>query len=291
MNEWTQKSIDLCKSGYLNSIIQEVYPWQLQNRRTADPMFKYLKIDKKILKGYYDDGKDIELILDLIKASKGRTSVMKNQGIDGLVFPVQHPLVGFIREIPEDDVEAWLKQEKEAVKHIIATIKNIQFGKLVGFDAMIEGMCKPIEMNRKTGGFSNYVKKLGYQLLSQNAFTSSTNGICILDGGDSELEKYAKEKLGYKINKGLDLVAKVNKKYVIGEAKWIGTPGGNQDKSGKDAFPLLNHDHAKAIPINVLDGYVWLSHKQKTGTGKAIIDKNDNIFSALLLGEFLESLR
>ena len=98
---------------------------------------KYLKIDKKILKGYYDDGKDIELILDLIKASKGRTSVMKNQGIDGLVFPVQHPLVGFIREIPEDDVEAWLKQEKEAVKHIIAAIKNIQFGKLVGFKKMI----------------------------------------------------------------------------------------------------------------------------------------------------------
>ena len=156
---------------------------------------------------------------------------------------------------------------------------------------MIEGMCKPIEMNRKTGGFSNYVKKFGYQLLLENAFTSSTNGICILDGGDDALKKYAKEKLGYKINKGLDLVAKVNKKYVIGEAKWIGMPGGNQDKSGKDAFPLLNHDHAKAIPINILDGYVWLSHKQKTGLGKAIVDKNDNIFSALLLDEFLKSLR
>ena len=250
-----------------------------------------LKIDKKILKGYYDDGKDIELILELIKASKGQTEKMKELGVDSLVFPVQHPLVGFIRNIPKENVEAWLEQEKEAVNHIITAIKKLEIGKQVGFDAMIEGMCKPIEMNRKTGGFSNYVKKFGYQLLSENAFTSSTNGICILDGGDDALKKYAKEKLGYKINKGLDLVAKVNKKYVIGEAKWIGMPGGNQDKSGKDAFPLLNHDHAKAIPINVLDGYVWLSHKQKTGTGKAIIDKNDNIFSALLLGEFLESLR
>jgi len=46
-----------------------------------------------------------------------------------------------------------------------------------------------------------------------------------------------------------------------------------------------------AIPINILDGYVWLDNLKNSKTPKTIREKNKPILSALLLDEFLESLR
>ena len=169
-----------------------------------------------------------------------------------------------------------------------------KIGSLSRFDAMIEGIEAPIEMNRQMGQlFKNYVKTLGYKIFKDtNKFLKSTNATVILDVSDKQAQQFAEKHLDYKIDKGLDLVAKVNIKYVIGEAKWISQSGGNEDKSAKDAFGLVDgYKSNKATAINILDGYVWLDSKMKTKTPKKLRNKRKIILSALLLGKFLESLR
>lgn len=46
------------------------------------------------------------------------------------------------------------------------------------------------------------------------------NGNAVLNASDAEMERFARDYLGYNHNKGLDFVARFNEKYIIGEAKF-----------------------------------------------------------------------
>ncbi len=67
------------------------------------------------------------------------------------------------------------------------------------------------------------------------------------------------------------------------------TPGGEQDRGFDDAENFVNEKSGKAVRIAVLDGYIWLNTLK--GLHERIERSDNNIMSALLLKNFIESLR
>ena len=98
---------------------------------------------------------------------------------------------------------------------------------------------------------------------------------------------FAKKHLGYKHNKGLDLVARFNNKYVIGEAKFLTDFGGHQNAQFNDAIRTVETEGVKAVKVAILDGVIYIKGKNKMH--KLITEdyKNYNIMSALVLRDFL----
>ena len=111
----------------------------------------------------------------------------------------------------------------------------------------------------------------------------------ILDGSDKIMKDFAKEHLGYKRNKGLDFVARFNKKYVIGEAKFLTDFGGHQNAQFNDAIDTLK-ENVEAVKIAILDGVLYIGGNSKMYKSITETYKNYNIMSALVLREFLYTL-
>ena len=95
--------------------------------------------------------------------------------------------------------------------------------------------------------------------------------------------------LGCNLDKGIDLLAKAGNNYIIGEAKFITDYGQGQNNQVENALKLLWSKEGKAVRIAVLDGVVWI--KGGTKMFRAVSGLNEVALSALLLKEFLESLR
>ena len=157
----------------------------------------------------------------------------------------------------------------------------------MGIDALLREASRPKETNRQLGNsFKHWLPELGFPVLSEDEF-SKAKGIAILAGGDASLAKYAREKLGSTLTKGIDFVLKKNNRYLIGEAKFLTTPGGEQNGGFEDASSFINKAHEKNVKrIALLDGYIWL--KSKSGLYDKIVKNNLDIFSALLLSEYIK---
>lgn len=104
------------------------------------------------------------------------------------------------------------------------------------------------------------------------------------------MKDFAHEQLEYKRNKGLDFIARFNKKYVIGEAKFLTDFGGHQNAQFQDAMETLNSPTSKAIPIAILDGVLYIKGNNKLHQSLLHEHQDKNIFSALVLREFLYQL-
>ena len=102
------------------------------------------------------------------------------------------------------------------------------------------------------------------------------------------MKDFAKENLNYTAKKGLDLIAKVNNKFVVAEAKFLTDFGGHQMAQFNDAINLVNNTTVKATTVAILDGVPYLGRRNEMCL--AIRDNSEkNIMSALVLKEFLKS--
>jgi hypothetical protein len=101
------------------------------------------------------------------------------------------------------------------------------------------------------------------------------------------LMSFAEENLNYKRDKGLDLIARFNGKYIIGEAKFLTDFGGHQNAQFNDAISTITQSGVKAITVAVLDGVLYIKGKNKMY--KELTEKYSdyNILSALVLRDFL----
>jgi hypothetical protein len=112
----------------------------------------------------------------------------------------------------------------------------------------------------------------------------------ILDASDDAMMKFAKQHLNYNHNKGLDFVARFNKKYVIGEAKFLSDFGGHQNAQFNDAISTIQSKDVKAIKIAILDGVLFIKGGNKMHKSITETYKDYNIMSSLVLREFLYQL-
>jgi len=116
-----------------------------------------------------------------------------------------------------------------------------------------------------------------------------------LNSSDTEMERFARQYLGYNHNKGLDFVARFNNTYVIGEAKFLTDFGGHQDAQFADAISTItstlkpNKLSAKVIKIAICDGVLYISSRNKMHMHLREHD-DQIILSSLLLREFLYSI-
>ena len=166
----------------------------------------------------------------------------------------------------KDSYVAFFRRDKSAIERNPETVNRL-CGRMYEMDLveMFERASEPKETNRKMGpAFRNWLAKgtLGVPLLTPREFLRKENN-AILDAGDTALMNFAKEHLDYNREKGLDFVARFNKKYIIGEAKFLTDDGGHQNAQFVDAISTLESSTDKAIKISILDGVLYLKPKQK----------------------------
>jgi Tsp45I type II restriction enzyme len=260
MNYWTQLSIEYAnQKSYLDDLFQ-VYPTIPENiRELNQELWKNVENSFQV--------KDNEqLIRSLLKLN---------------LFPIK------------DSYVAFLKRDLSSINRNPKTINRL-CGRLyeMGIDKIYEKCSEPKETNRQIGPFFKRWlnnKSLGLQPVRIEEFTANEND-AILNGSDKELMDFASENLNYKRDKGLDFVARFNRKYVIGESKFLTDFGGHQNAQLGDAVSLLKLKDVKAEKIAILDGVIYLENSGKMFRQISNNYVGSNIMSALVLREFLYQL-
>ncbi len=256
MNYWTKLSIEYANQrNYLDDLFS-VYP--------------------TIPNGIRDINQELWEEVEKSFNKKDNTSLIENL-LKLELFPIK------------DSYVAYLKRDKTAIKRNPKTINRLS-GRLyeMGLDKIFEKATEPKETNRQIGPlFRRWVNKgiLGIKPCLLKEFMAS-NENAILDAGDNEMMNFAKKHLNYKHKKGLDLVARFNGKYIIGEAKFLTDFGGHQNAQFNDAISTAKA-RANAITVAVLDGVLYIPGQNKMYQSIAKDFKKQNIMSALVLREFL----
>lgn len=260
MNKWIKLSIEYANQrSYLDDLFQ-VYPTIPEGiREINQEVWQEVEIAFK-------KKDNLALVKELLKLD---------------LFPIK------------DSYIAYLKRDKTALERNPKTINRIS-GRLyeMGLNKIFERCSEPKETNRQIGPmFKDWLKRksLGIMPVSVDEFIANEND-AILDAGDKAMMDFAKEHLNYNHNKGLDFVARFNKKYVIGEAKFLTDFGGHQNAQFNDAISTIQTKNVKAIKIAILDGVLYIKGKNKMYKSITETYKNYNIMSALVLREFLYQL-
>jgi len=256
MNKWIKKSIEIANSpGYLDKL-SKIYVMNVNPGRPLDVI-----VEQSIKKAFKD--KNTKKLIKLL--------------LEAEIFPIKDSYIGFIRA-KEDAID----QNPETIERIGNRLYSL------GLNKLIEEATRPIETNRQLGSaFRNGLSSLGYPILAEKEFMQA-KGIAFLAGGDKTLKDYAAKHLGCRLTKGIDVLFKKDSAYVIGEAKFLTTPGGEQDRGFDDASKFIKSKCGKAKRVALIDGYIWL--KRNKGLYNKIVRSNLDIFSALLLQEFIEAL-
>jgi len=256
MNEWVRRSIEFANGpGYLDRLY-EVYPIVTGPKRELS-----LKT-REMLREVYEKGDDLTLIRYLLRLPK---------------FPIDDPYVAFLRKKKDA-----IQHNPETVRRLCRTIRSM------GFDSMIRGIERPKVASKKIGSYFKQWLESIYPKLPQHEF-DNYRGIAFLQGSNGELKEYANRRLHCELKKGIDLLARVGDKYILGEAKFITDYGGGQKAQFDNALNFLRQKKGEAIRIAVLDGVVWI--RSNTAMYKEVCELEETALSALLLKDFLESLK
>jgi hypothetical protein len=192
-------------------------------------------------------------------------------------FPYKDSYVGFLRK----DRTA-IERNPETVRRICDRL----FG--MGLENVINGITQAKEANTRRGNqFGNWLRQ-HYNALPMEQFIASTTGIVLLNANELDAKNFCNTHLRAGITKRPDIVMKAGNRYVIGEAKFLSSTGGNQGRAFDDGIKLAANAEGNAHKIFVLDGVIWI----ETGSEQynRIDHSTANIFSALLLREYLEDL-
>lgn len=260
MNRWIELSIEYANQrSYLDDLFQ-VYPIIPEGIRDIDEE-KWASIEHAFTRKDNDT-----LIKELLKLDH---------------FPIK------------DSYVAYLKRDKSAIERNPRTVNRI-CGRLyeMGLDKIYERASEPKETNRQIGPmFRAWLRKktLGISPVGLTDFLANDDD-AILDASDNVMLRFARDNLGYHHNKGLDLLARFNHKYIIGEAKFLTDFGGHQNAQFNDAISTIEAKGVSAIKVAILDGVLYIKGNNKMYRSITTTYSNYNILSALVLREFLYNL-
>ncbi len=256
MNKWTRISIDLANQKNYLDLLFKVYPTIPEDCRDIDNVLW------NAIKKSYNEKDTKKLIENLLKLD---------------LFPIK------------DSYVAYLKRDKNAIDRNPETVARLA-GRVfdIGLNKLYERCSEPKETNRQIGPlFKQWVNRgvLGVFPVSKKEFFSNEEN-AVLHASDLEMKTIARDCFGYNRDKGLDFIARFNKKYIIGEAKFLTDFGGHQNAQFEDAISTLD-SKSDAIHIAILDGVLYIPGKHKLYQQIIHRRKNNNIMSALVLREFL----
>jgi hypothetical protein len=259
MGYWTDLSIEYASQrNYLDELFK-VYPMASENIRSIDSK-KWEPVEES-----YKNHDNISLLTHLLALDH---------------FPIKDSYVSYLRSDPSA-----IQRNPNTVNRLCGMLYEMDLNEL------FKKCSSPKETNTQIGPlFKRWINNggLGIQPVDLQTFESNDDN-AVLSATDTDMAKWCRDKLNYNREKGLDFVARFNKKYIIGEAKFITASGGNQDKSFADAMATLTNQSVLATTVAILDGVVYIQNKTYC---KAITSKykHYNILSALLLRDFLYSL-
>lgn len=103
------------------------------------------------------------------------------------------------------------------------------------------------------------------------------------------MKEFASKELGLKrLNRRPDFILKVNGKFILGEAKFLTDYGGTQNNQFDGALKMTRIKKDNVFGIAVIDGIVWF--KSNSYMHRTVKKLNGNVFTALLLEEFIKDL-
>lgn len=263
LNEWVLRSIELFEnSPYLDNILS-VYPLH-----TAKP-----------------ERLDNQLKRRIITAHQGRRTqelieILQNE----VKFPYDEPLWYLIKNI-----QGCLENNPLQIQRIADSLYA-----MTAEETVIRLESAP-KLNTQMGPmFTNWLRN-NFDLLEIDDFRESTEGIFILNSSEEIGKIFINDELNQDLEKRPDLVAKVNETYIIGEAKWIGSPGGNQNKQVVEVINLCKNQRGNVIRVGIIDGFPWAIRKSNDEiindkTCVQVQESEYDIISALLLSDYLNSL-
>ncbi|MBE7091347.1 MAG: restriction endonuclease [Clostridiales bacterium] len=265
MNIWTEMSIEFANQRNYLDELYKVYPISPNLCREIS------RESCQAIENYFLTRNNVELVKELLKLD---------------LFPIK------------DSYVPYLRKDKTAIERNPNTVNRIA-GNLysMGLDVIFDRCSEPKETNRQMGPmFKNWLKSgvLGCKICeTEESFMQTTENAIFL-ASDAKMKEFAIKYLGYtRISKGLDLVAKFNNKYIIGETKFITDFGGHQNDQFDDAIATLvspiKNCGKEVITIAIVDGVSYIKGKHKAY--KYFLNNNEQvILSALVLREFLYSL-
>lgn len=261
MNYWTELSIAYAnQKSYLDDLFQ-VYPTIPDGIRDID------EAHWQQIEVAFSQKDNQALIRELLKLE---------------LFPIKDSYIAYLR----NDISA-IERNPKTINRICGRLYEM------GLSKIYERCTEPKETNRQIGPlFRRWYKNkaLGIEPISYEAFIN-TEEDAILDGSDAQLMKFAAEHLNYQHEKGLDLVARFNKKIVIGEAKFLTDFGGHQNAQFNDAInTILSKTDKEVVKIAILDGVLYIKGKHKMFQDITTKYQDYNIMSSLVLRDFLYQL-
>jgi len=266
MNYWTELSTNFAnQKNYLDSLFK-VYPMSPNIKRNINQKY-WSNIENA-----YNSRNNEALIRELLKLD---------------LFPIK------------DSYVAYLKRDPSAISRNPNTINRLA-GTLyqMGLTEIYNKCTEPKETNRQIGPlFKRWIEMgtLGVPVFHNSDEFLKTNENAILNLSDVEMERFAKQHLGYNHEKGLDFIAKFNGKYILGEAKFLTDFGGHQDAQFLDAISTIssslgpNSLNTEVIKIAICDGVLYIRGNNKMHNYLKTHD-DKIILSCLLLREFLYSI-
>lgn len=263
MNKWIKESIELANSpGYLDKLTQ-IYP-SVPSERPKLPSSTKRQIEE--LQG-------IDMEADLI-------SLLVH--LKSHPFPFEHPYVSLLRAMP-----SLIRSNPVVVRDIGNMLGNL------GAKGIIEGCERPPDLNRQMGhSFQGWLRRhfpsKGYKFLDEYSF-ATYDGNCFLSRGDKRLTAYANKHLGCRISRNRDMLAKINGRYVIAEARFLSSGGGSQSRDVRETIGFVKDKTGNAIRIAVVDGMPWFDDDMLSVIKS--LDDDEVGLSALLLEDYFGSLR
>ena len=262
LNNWVLKSMELFEnSPYLDNLL-EVYPLE-----SAVPIHLELRLKRRIISAH--QGRRTNELIDILKGE--------------IKFPYDEPLAYLIKE-----VENCLIRNPRQMHRIANTLYAMTA------DELIIHLESAPKLNTQMGSMFTTWLRNKFELLNIVDFQESTEGIFVLSSTEEEGNFFVNEILNQNLSKRPDLVAKVNTTYIVGEAKWIGRSGGNQNNQVRDVLDFCRDQRGDVIRVGIIDGFPWATRKINNSiiNDKVAVVVQEfpyDIISALLLQEYLNS--
>jgi hypothetical protein len=252
MNEWSKRTLHLVENQDYLDKLQEIYPNEEGERGVEQSVIKSIRQS-------FEKRDEMNLLSTLLGLEK---------------FPYKDSYIAFLRK----DRTA-IERNPQTVRRICKRLYDM------GIENIIAGVTKPKEANTRRGNqFRDWTKRQ-FNRVSIDQFRASTNGVMLLDASEHEARDFCNAEMGVGITKRPDIVAKSGRKYVIGEAKFLSSTGGNQGRAFDDGMGLATNNSGSAFKIFLLDGIHWIEHGSEQH--RRIEYGTAAVFSVLLLNQFL----
>lgn len=223
------------------------------------------------------------------KITTATINSIKEAFADGDAEALLNQLLGLEKFPYKDSYVAFLRKDRTAIQRNPQTTSRIYhvLAKM-GIEGVIAGIMSSKEANTRRGNqFGGWVAH-NYPTADEETFTKSAKGIMLLEGGEEVGLRFCNNVLKLGITKRPDLVAKSGSRYVVGEAKFLSSLGGNQARAFDDGMKLATNGSGRAYKIFILDGIIWL--EEGSTHYQDIDNSNATVLSAILLDDYLKSL-